>query len=431
MTGCGGLFWRALASWLENLAVLPAFLMLQLPKRNKPSYGKRRFELLGRGEFIPADQKTVWIHTVSVGETLGAASFIRLLASKCPDLHLVVTTTTTTGAAAAEKSFKGIAGHRFAPLDAGFAVEAFLRRVHPSAILIMETELWPTALAAARRHGIPVIVINARLSERSRGRFARFQGAFDALIAPNITLMAAQTEEDEARLKSLGILKTCVTGSIKYDITPDRELAAKGLEVRKASGERPILTAASTHGEESLLVLRAFHEIKKKVPDALLILVPRHPEEFEKAFSEAKSEGFRTKRRSSDVMPSSDTDVFIGDSMGEMTVWFAASRAAFMAGSLIPIGGHNPLEPAVLGVPVITGPNYFNFDDIFRRLFAAGGAFAVADVSALAEKAAGLLQSPDLASDAGQKAKECATKGTGACERTLEAVLRACPVLAG
>ena len=399
MTGCGGLFWRALASGLENLAVLPAFLMLQLPKRNKPSYGKRRFELLGRGEFIPADQKTVWIHTVSVGETLGAASFIKLLASKCPDLHLVVTTTTTTGAAAAEKSFKGIAGHRFAPLDAGFAVEAFLRRVHPSAILIMETELWPTALAAARRHGIPVIVINARLSERSRGRFARFQGAFDALIAPNITLMAAQT--------------------------------AKGLEVRKASGERPILTAASTHGEESLLVLRAFHEIKKKVPDALLILVPRHPEEFEKAFSEAKSEGFRTKRRSSDVMPSSDTDVFIGDSMGEMTVWFAASRAAFMAGSLIPIGGHNPLEPAVLGVPVITGPNYFNFDDIFRRLFAAGGAFAVADVSALAEKAAGLLQSPDLASDAGQKAKECASKGTGACERTLEAVLRACPVLAG
>ena len=201
--------------------------------------------------------------------------------------------------------------------------------------------------------------------------------------------------------------------------------------MRKASGERPILTAASTHGEESLLVLRAFHEIKKKVPDALLILVPRHPEEFEKAFSEAKSEGFRTKRRSSDVMPSSDTDVFIGDSMGEMTVWFAASRAAFMAGSLIPIGGHNPLEPAVLGVPVITGPNYFNFDDIFRRLFAAGGAFAVADVSALAEKAAGLLQSPDLASDAGQKAKECASKGTGACERTLEAVLRACPVLAG
>ena len=431
MTGCGGLFWRALASGLENLAALPAFLMLQLPKRNKPSYGKRRFELLGRGEFIPADQKTVWIHTVSVGETLGAASFIKLLASKCPDLHLVVTTTTTTGAAAAEKSFKGIAGHRFAPLDAGFAVEAFLRRVHPSAILIMETELWPTALAAARRHGIPVIVINARLSERSRGRFAKFQSAFDALIAPNITLMVAQTEDDESRLKSLGIRNTCVTGSIKYDITPDRELITKGHEVRTAAGGRPVLTAASTHGEESLMVLRAFHEIKKKVPDALLILVPRHPEEFVKAYKESVSEGFRTKRRSSDIMPSPDTEVFIGDSMGEMTVWFAASRAAFMAGSLIPVGGPNPLEPAVLGVPVITGPNYFNFEDIFRRLFDAGGAFAVADVNELAVKAAELLGNAGLASDAGHKAEETASKGTGACQRTLDAVLGACPELAG
>jgi len=428
---CGRIFWRALVSGLENLAVIPAFLMLQLPKKNKPSYGERRFELLGRGSFIPDGQKTVWIHTVSVGETLGAASFIKLLAARCPDLHIVVTTTTTTGAAAAAKSFKGIAEHRFAPLDAGFAVESFIRRVHPSALLIMETELWPTVLASAKRHGIPVIVINARLSERSRGRFARFRGAFDTLIAPNITLMAAQTEDDESRLRSLGIQNTCVTGSIKYDITPDKELAAKGLEVRKAAGGRPIITAASTHGDESLMVLRAFHEIKKKVPDALLILVPRHPEEFERAFNESVSEGFRTKRRSSDGMPSSDTEVFIGDSMGEMTVWFAASRAAFMAGSLIPVGGHNPLEPAVFGVPVITGPNYFNFEDIFRRLFAAGGAFAVADVNELAEKAAGLLGDPELAYDAGRRAEECASEGTGACQRTLDAVLHACPGLAG
>lgn len=428
---CGGLFWRALVSVLENLAVFPAFLMLQLPKRNKPSYGKRRLELLGRGAFIPAEEKTVWIHTVSVGETLGAASFIKLLAAKCPDLHIVVTTTTTTGAAAAEKSFKGIAEHRFAPLDAGFAVESFIRMVHPSALLIMETELWPTVLASAKKHGIPVIVINARLSERSRGRFAKFQSAFDALIAPNITLMAAQTEDDESRLKSLGIRNTCVTGSIKYDITPDRELITKGHEVRTAAGGRPVLTAASTHGEESLMVLRAFHEIKKKVPDALLILVPRHPEEFVKAYKESVSEGFRTKRRSSDIMPSPDTEVFIGDSMGEMTVWFAASRAAFMAGSLIPVGGHNPLEPAVLGVPVITGPNYFNFEDIFRRLFDAGGAFAVADVNELAVKAAELLGNAGLASDAGHKAEETASKGTGACQRTLDAVLGACPELAG
>ncbi len=325
---CGRIFWRALVSGLENLAVIPAFLMLQLPKRNKPSYGKRRCELLGRGSFIPAEEKTVWIHTVSVGETLGAASFIKLLAARCPDLHIVVTTTTTTGAAAAAKSFKGIAEHRFAPLDAGFAVESFIRRVHPSALLIMETELWPTVLASAKRHGIPVIVINARLSERSRGRFTRFRGAFDTLIAPNITLMAAQTEDDESRLRSLGIQNTCVTGSIKYDITPDKELVSKGEEVRKAAAGRPILTAASTHGDESLMVLRAFHEIKKKVPDALLILVPRHPEEFEKAYGESVSEGFRTKRRSADTMPSPDTEVFIGDSMGEMTVWFAVRCVA-------------------------------------------------------------------------------------------------------
>jgi 3-deoxy-D-manno-octulosonic-acid transferase len=295
----------------------------------------------------------------------------------------------------------------------------------------METELWPTVLASAKRHGIPVIVINARLSERSRGRFARSRSAFDALIAPNITLMAAQTEDDEARLKSLGIQNTCVTGSIKYDITPDKELVSKGEEVRKAAAGRPILTAASTHGDESLMVLRAFHEIKKKVPDALLILVPRHPEEFEKAYGESVSEGFRTKRRSADTMPSPDTEVFIGDSMGEMTVWFAASRAAFMAGSLIPVGGHNPLEPAVLGVPVITGPNYFNFEDIFRRLFDAGGAFAVADEMELAEKASELLDNPELASDAGRKAEETASKGTGACQRALDAVLGVCPGLAG
>ena len=428
---CGRIFWRALVSGLENLAVIPAFLMLQLPKKNKPSYGERRFELLGRGSFIPDGQKTVWIHTVSVGETLGAASFIKLLAARCPDLHIVVTTTTTTGAAAAAKSFKGIAEHRFAPLDAGFAVESFIKRVHPSALLIMETELWPTVLASAKRHGIPVIVINARLSECSCGRFAKFRGAFDALIAPNITLMAAQTEDDESRLRSLGIQSTCVTGSIKYDITPDTELIAKGHEVRTAAGGRPVLTAASTHGPESLMVLRAFHEIRKKVPDALLILVPRHPEEFEEAYRESVSEGFRTKRRSSDTMPSADTEVFIGDSMGEMTVWFAASQAAFMAGSLIPVGGHNPLEPAVLGVPVITGPNYFNFEDIFRRLFDAGGAFAVADVNELALKAAWLLDNAAAASDAGRKAEETASKGTGACKRTLDAVLGACPDLAG
>jgi len=398
--------------WLYTVllqALLPlVFLRLWLRGRQAPAYRLRWRERMGWPPRLAAGGRPaspfvgrpLWIHAVSVGETLAAQPLVNALRRQHPDLPLLITTMTPTGSERVRAIWGDAVLHVYAPYDLPGAIRRFLAHWQPRALVVMETELWPNWLALARARGLPVMLANARLSERSAAGYARLPKITGELMA-NLTVVAAQDAPTAGRFRALGVPAAQVvqTGSLKFDISVPDEVVTEAARWRVAWSlyGRPVWVAASTHAGEDVFMLAAHRMLRQTQPDALLILVPRHPERFEPVARQVLEEGFALARRSQGDVVTADTAVLLGDSMGELLCWFALSQAAFVGGSLVPTGGHNALEPLALGVPTLTGPHFFNFEAINQELIAAGALAVVDDAGALAAALAGLFTDPALA----------------------------------
>ncbi len=340
-------------------------------KPNKPKFGSRWKEHFGITPKLKSNDKPIWIHAVSVGESIAATPLIKALKEQNPEQSILVTTTTSTGAEQVAK-LGDLVKHRYMPIDFGFAIKGFLKAVQPKQMLIIETELWPNTLHHVHKAGIPITVVNARLSEKSCQNYAKIQRLFNQLH-PCLTQVLCQTDSDAERFERLGVekKKLSVTGSIKFDIQISEQVKQQGQQLRAQLGnDRPIWIAASTHKGEDEQVLDAHRQVLKSHPNALLVLVPRHPERFDDVFTLCQQQGFNTVRRTSTHAVETDTQVYLGDTMGEMLTLMGAVDICFMGGSLIgdKVGGHNVLEPAALGVPIINGPSFFNFKEIVHEM---------------------------------------------------------------
>ncbi|MCP5162598.1 MAG: lipid IV(A) 3-deoxy-D-manno-octulosonic acid transferase [Hahellaceae bacterium] len=387
-----------------------------------PEYAKRWqerfgfFPLPGR----PALRSPIWVHAVSVGETIAAAPLVKALQSAYPTRDLVVTTMTPTGSERVRALFGDTVFHVYAPYDLPDAMRRFLRKIQPSLLVIMETELWPNMISSARQAGVPVALVNARLSARSAAGYGKVSWLASPMLK-QLSLVAAQFQADADRFMSLGLDrdKVKVTGNIKFDIQIPDQAYQLGEEIRHAIGDRRVWIAASTHQGEDELVLQAHRALLSKCPRLLLILVPRHPERFNQVQRLVDEFGFHLSRRSEHRVPAPEAEVFLGDSMGEMLAFYSASQIAFVGGSLVERGGHNPLEPAALGLPVIMGPHVFNFESICHALSEAGGLKFVGSAELLANRVAELIEDPDYHQSMGKQGLAVVNANRGALERVL------------
>lgn len=300
-------------------------------KPNKPQFGSRWKEHFGITPKLKSNDKPIWIHAVSVGESIAATPLIKALKEQNPEQSILVTTTTSTGAEQIAK-LGDLIEHRYMPIDFGFAIKGFLKSVQPKQMLIIETELWPNTLHHVYKAGIPITVVNARLSEKSCQNYAKIQRLFNQLH-PCLTQVLCQTDSDAERFERLGVekKKLSVTGSIKFDIQISEQVKQQGQQLRAQLGnDRPIWIAASTHKGEDEQVLDAHRQVLKSHPNALLILVPRHPERFDDVFALCQQQGFNTVRRTSTHAVETNTQVYLGDTMGEMLTLIGAADICFM-----------------------------------------------------------------------------------------------------
>jgi 3-deoxy-D-manno-octulosonic-acid transferase len=363
----------------------------------------------------------VWVHAVSVGEAQAAVPLVREVLRRHPQLPLLMTTTTPTGRDRVRAAFGDAVVHRYLPYDLPPLVSLFLDRVRPGLLVVMETELWPNLFAACAARDVPILLANLRLSDRS-ARGYRAVGALTREMLGRVTAIAAQSEEDAARVLALGapVDAVEVTGSVKFDLHVAASLREEAQVLRRRFGtDRSVFIAASTHDGEDAQILDAYAAVLEQLPRCLLVLVPRHPERFTAAAALCRRRGFATALRSRSQTAFDTVDVFVGDSMGELPLFYAASDVAFVGGSLVPTGGHNLLEPAALGLPVLFGPYVFNFAEISRLLLEAGAAWQVADARGLAEHALALLKDANLRHNAGDRGRQLVERHRGARDRLM------------
>jgi len=383
-----------------------------------PQYRRRIGERLGWFPALPIDD-ALWVHAVSVGEVQAAAPLVRLLRERYPSIPVVVTTTTPTGSQRVQEQFGEGVYHVYAPFDIPIAVRRFLDRVKPRLVVLIETEIWPNMLALCRQRAIPTLLANARLSERSAKGYGRFKG-FAQQTFQDITIVAAQGHADADRFIRLGADpgRVKVTGSIKFDVRLPASLNEQAEVVRRVwGGHRPVWVAASTHEGEDEQVLDAHAAVLERLPECLLVLVPRHPERFSKVAALCEKRGFSLVCRSEQQDCSAETQVFLGDTMGELPVFLGASDAAFVGGSLVNHGGHNVLEAAALGVPVVFGPHMFNFAAISELLLEEGAAVCVQSYSELANVVVRWLTDASERSCIGENGRRVVEENRGALDR--------------
>jgi 3-deoxy-D-manno-octulosonic-acid transferase len=367
--------------WLYTLLLyllLPlVFVRLAWRSLRAPAYRRRWLERLGIFP-APARWGGIWVHAVSVGEVQAVVPLIRELLTEHPAVPIMLTTTTPTGSARAIEQFGDQVDHVYFPYDLPFALTGFIRRVRPRVLLMAETEIWPNLLYACRRNRIHSVLANARLSEKSARRYA-WLGGFARQTFGRIDCVAAQAEADAARFRRLGVAdaRVVVTGSVKFDMRIPASLEEQVEVLRREWGGRPVWVAGSTHEGEDERVLFAHLNVLRRFPEALLILVPRHPERFERVAALCSREHLRLARRSDPGSYGSQTQVYLGDTMGELPVLLGSADVAFIGGSLAPTGGHNMLEASAQGVAVCFGPHVFNFAAISALLLAEGAAVQV------------------------------------------------------
>jgi 3-deoxy-D-manno-octulosonic-acid transferase len=412
--------------YLYNVLVYlaaPFAILVQLWRSLRDtSYRDRLGERFGLGPAIPGE--TIWIHAVSVGEVQAAQPLITQLNRRHPRYRILLTTVTPTGAARARLLFGERVHLRYVPLDLPGSVKRFFDRVQPKLAMILETELWPNLYRECGLRGVPLVLASARISPRSVGKYRRLVSLFRKTLSHGIVI-AAQSEPDARRFESIGATagRTHVTGNIKFDFQPPEGIEAEGRRWReKHAPGRPIWVAGSTHEGEEAIALDAHRRVLERFPDALLVLVPRHPQRFDGVRDLLVKRHERAAYRSSGAPISPSTRVLLGDTMGELMTFYAAADVAFVAGSLVPIGGHNLLEPASVGRPVLTGPNNFNGEEIAQLLVDAGAAVVVRDAGELAHAIKGLLDDASLRSVMGAAGRAVLDANRGALDRLLTLV---------
>lgn len=392
--------------------------------RKFPSYKARIAERFAYFK-APSQACEIWLHAVSVGEVIAAIPLIKQLQQKFPDKQIVVTTMTPTGSERVRAAFADSVFHVYLPYDYPSAIKRFIKQIQPKTLIIMETELWPNLIHCCAQKSIPVIIANGRLSERSSRGYAKIKSLMKGTLA-NIDLILAQGEADANRFVTLGAdqnrVQTC--GSIKFDISIPQEIKSKGNELRQALGkDRAVWVAGSTHEGEEEQILQAFHIIKEKCPQSVLILVPRHPQRFDAVAELCRKDNFKTVLRTENNYDK-PLDILVGNTMGELLVYYAASDVAFVAGSLIEHGGHNVLEPAALALPLLSGPHVFNFTAINDLLLAENAIIHVADAKQLAATMIELFEHPQQGQEMGANALQVFEKNQGALARQFEMICR-------
>jgi 3-deoxy-D-manno-octulosonic-acid transferase len=399
------------------------FLKLLWRGYNSPEYRDRKLERFGFFK-APTIKNSIWVHAVSVGEVLAAEPIIREIQKRYPSKYVVLTSMTPTSSALIRKLFGNSVFHVYAPYDLPWLVDSFLRRVKPEFLIIMETELWPNTIHRTRLRGCPVVLANARLSERSARGYRRLKPAVGWMLN-ELYLVICQHQNDAKRFASLGIdeSKISVTGSVKYDLDIAETHLIKGAEQKRAIGDDQIVwIAASTHEGEDARLLKIHREIRKVFPDVILILVPRHPERFEGVYQLALNQKFKAYRRSECEFIPADSEVFVVDSMGELLDFYVASDIAFIGGSLVEVGGHNPIEPGALGLPIIMGPYVFNFEAICQQLVSVGGLYLAEDDESLQTCLLSLMRDVEKAQAMGHAALGEIEASKGAVIRVVDAL---------
>jgi 3-deoxy-D-manno-octulosonic-acid transferase len=362
----------------------------------------------------------IWVHAVSVGETRAAEPLVRALMERYPGLGILLTHMTPTGRATGAALFGDSVDRCYLPYDYPGAVARFLRHFRPRAGLLMETEIWPNLIHACRERGVPLHLVNARLSEKSRSGYQRYPGLARESLA-GLAAVAAQSADDARRLAALGAADPRVTGNVKFDIAPPPAQVELGRAWRRGYGERrPVLLAASTREGEEPLVLEALAGVG--VPGLLGVIVPRHPQRFDEVARLLAARSLRFQRRSENAAIAGDTRVVLGDSMGEMFAYYAACDVAFIGGSLVPVGGQNLIEACAAGKPALIGPSTYNFAEAAELALQAGAAVQVPDAAALAREAARLLRDPSAAQRIGQAGLAFCAAHRGATQRVLELI---------
>ena len=413
------------------LYVLTPFILYRLAFRGLRARGyfSRWFERFG---FFPDPgiSHSIWVHAVSVGEVNAAAPLIDALRRCYPDDRFVVTTVTPTGSDRVRQLWGEQVFHVYLPYDLPGAIRRFLGHIHPRIAVIMETEIWPNLFRQCDRAGIPILIANARLSRRSLDRYGPVRPLIRVAIR-STTFIAAQSLRDAQRFLELGARpeRVRVVGNLKYDMHVPDHLVKQAHDWRAQWGaQRPVWIAASTHEGEELAVIETHSRLLRWFPDALLIVAPRHPERFRPMVQLCRSYGFLTACRSEDGLAGPDTQCFVLDTLGELVPFCAAADVAFVAGSLDPVGGHNVLEPAALGIPVLVGPNTFNFTEVTELLIEHDACVRIDGVETLTAALQRLLGQPELRQRMGAAAIAVVEAERGAAAQTLVIVQR---ILAG
>lgn len=392
--------------------------------RKEPGYRQHIPERLGFYRQLDRDQPArsfLWVHAVSVGETRAAEPLISMLLASYPQHTVLLTHMTATGRATGQALFgqSPRVVQSFLPYDTGWTVGRFLRHFSPRLCVLMETEVWPNLIAQCVRYQVPVTLVNARLSERSLRRGKKFATLMTE-AATGVACVGAQTSEDAARLRQLGASNVTVTGNLKFDVAPSEDLLRIGADLRRQIGARPVLLCASTREGEEALILAALSK-SRPLENLLLIIVPRHPQRFAEVANLIAAHNLPLVRRSAlgEAELGPEIKVLLGDSMGEMFAYFAASDLAFIGGSLLPLGGQNLIEACAVATPVLIGPHTFNFAAVTEQAIAAGAALRVTDAAAMLEVASRLLTDDRERAAMSRSAGNFAQLHRGATVRTM------------
>lgn len=438
---------RHLYTWFFRLMLPLMLLHLWWRGRADPNYRKRWSERFGLVPSRPGTRRRwrerfgvvpdrasraplIWIHSVSVGETLAAVPLIKELALRHPRWQWLVTTTTPTGSQRVHNALDPILSgrllHYYLPFDLPECLTPFLDALRPNILVSMETELWPNLLAACDKRGMPAVLVNGRLSAKSAKGYGRFPRLTRDMM-DHLSKIVAQYPADAERFVALGMPaeQVVAVGNIKFDLHIGSGLESEALVLShqwRGASKRPVWLAASTHGGEDEVILEAHQTLLREFPDLLLVLVPRHPARFDSVARLCRERDLALVRRSDKRVPGADDRVLLGDTMGELLRFYGVCDVAFVGGSLAPVGGHNMIEPAAWGVPVVCGPHLHNFSTVASLMQEAGGLVVVNDAAELATQVSAWLRDEALRDDAGARGRAVAEQNSGALARTVEEV---------
>ena len=414
---------RILYSLILYLSVPLVLLNLLLRGLRNRAYLERLPERFGCVPEPKSGLPVICVHAVSVGEVQASGALVKRLLRTYPGCQVLMTTITPTGAAQVRSVFAGAVDHRYLPYDLPHAVGLFLRRIDPQLLVIMETEIWPNLLYYCKRRGVPAILVNARLSSASYRGYLRLR-RFSATAVRMLSHIAARSAADAERFLALGAdpVRVTITGNLKFDMGAEDDIAGRAQLLRQTiAAERPVWIAASTHAGEEEQVLDAFDRVRQTLADCLLIIAPRHPERFDRVYNLCRRRGLDAARHSAAAASASRTaDVYLLDSLGELPLFYACSDAAFVGGSLTPVGGHNVLEPAALGVPLISGQHTANFTEIIELFKAEDAIMMVTDAAQLAAAVINLLQDDALRRTRGARGQRLVRQNQGAIDSVME-----------